>query len=356
MNWVLSIIVGGIYFRNYLLYFQQKFIQFLETLKPTANLRNIDKLTALWALSESGLGGILHTFQIPFSGFFLAAFAILIIRLIAFYSKNPFQNILKATFLVLLIKAAVSPQSPPLAYLAVAFQGFSGAIIFKIIQKQTYATYLHSIFSLMETAVQKLLVLWIFLGSSFFQAFDNFSKEIFQNLEVDINSFSLVVIGFYLLTYLVWAIYIGYLGNHLPENLSQRQFKFERNESIVIDDTPSKKKSYLKKIGVPLLMISGIYLLALITHSEIFLKSFYRTLIILFIWWLINPFLRKGLTRFFDKQRSNHRKDFSNIFSLLSSTKSKIKPAFAMAKKEVKGIKVYKEFVLNLMALSLKDD
>jgi hypothetical protein len=328
----------------------------LETLKPTANLRNIDKLTALWALSESGLGGILHTFQIPFSGFFLAAFAILIIRLIAFYSKNPFKSILKATFLVLLIKAAVSPQSPPLAYLAVTFQGLSGAIIFKIIQKQTYATYLHSIFSLMETAIQKLLVLWIFLGSSFFQAFDDFSKGIFKNLDMDISSFSLVMIGFYLLIYLTWALYIGYLGNHLPENLSKRQFKFESDESTAIDNIPSKKRSYFKKVGVPLLMISGIYLLALMTHSEIFLKSFYRTLIILFVWWLINPFLRKGLTWLFNKQRSNHREDFSNIFSLLSVTQSKIKPAFVMAKKEVKGIKVYKEFVFNLMALSLKDD
>ncbi|MBU1373492.1 MAG: hypothetical protein KKG25_10390 [Bacteroidetes bacterium] len=328
----------------------------METIKPTANLRNIDKLTALWALSESGLGGILHTFQIPFSGFFLAAFAILIIKLIAFYSKNPFQNILKATFLVLLIKAAVSPQSPPFAYLAVAFQGLSGAIIFKIIRKQAYATYLHAIFSLMETAIQKLLVLWIFLGASFFQAFDDFSKGIFKNLNMDISSFSSVIMGFYLLIYFSWAIYIGYLSNHLPENLSKRQFKFENDESIAIDKIPLKKSSYLKKIVGPLLIISGVYLLALITHSEIFLKSFYRTLIILFIWWLINPFLRKGLKRLFDKQRNNYREDFSNIFSLLSITKSKIKPAFAMARKEVKGIKVYKEFVFNLMALSLKDD
>lgn len=162
----------------------------MESLKPSANLRNIDKLTALWALSESGLGGILHAFQIPFSGFFLAAFAILVIRLIAFYSKNPFKSILKATFLVLLIKAAVSPQSPPMAYLAVAFQGFSGAIIFQIVKKQSFATFFHAVFSMMEAALQKLLVLWVFFGTSFFTAFDDFSKEVFKNLNLSIESFS----------------------------------------------------------------------------------------------------------------------------------------------------------------------
>lgn len=328
----------------------------MESLKPSANLRNIDKLTALWALSESGLGGILHAFQIPFSGFFLAAFAILVIRLIAFYSKNPLKSILKATFLVLLIKAAVSPQSPPMAYLAVAFQGFSGAIIFQIVKKQSLATSLHAIFSMMETALQKLLVLWIFFGTSFVKAFDDFSKEVFKNLNLSIDSFSTWIIVIYLLAYFIWALYVAYLSINVPNNLSRRQLKFEADVQIQAKRLEVKRRKYFKKMIAPLFIISAIYLIAVLTHSEILWRSFYRTLFILFVWWLITPLIRSALIWWLSKQRENHRKDFSNIFILLSKTQNQIKPALAMAKKDAKGIKVYKEFVFNLLALSLRED
>lgn len=328
----------------------------MESFKPSANLRNIDKLTALWALSESGLGGILHAFQIPFSGFFLAAFAILVIRLIAFYSKNPFKSVLNATFLVLLIKAAVSPQSPPMAYLAVAFQGFSGAIIFQIIKKQSLATVFHAVFSMMETALQKLLVLWIFFGTSFFKAFDDFSREIFKNLGLNVDSFSSWIIVIYLLAYFIWALYVAYLSINVPKNLSKRQLKFEAEALILIKRLEVKRRKYFERLVIPLLIILGIYLFAILTHSELLWRSFYRTLFILFVWWLIAPLIKSVLIWWLSKQRESHREDFSNIFILLSKTQNQIKPALAMAKKDAKGIKVYREFVFNLIALSLREN
>lgn len=328
----------------------------MESRNPSANLRNIDKLTALWALSESGLGGILHAFQIPFSGFFLAAFAILVIRLIAFYSKNPFKSILRATFLVLLIKAAVSPQSPPMAYLAVAFQGFMGAIIFQIVKKQSFATLLHAIFSMMETALQKLLMLWVFFGTSFLKAFDDFSREVFQNLGLQVSSMSSWIIIIYLLAYFIWALYIAYLSFNLPNHLTRRQLKFDAEAPIATKRLEVKQQKYFRKMVIPLLIILVIYLFALLTHSELLWRSFYRTLLILFVWWLINPLVRSVLIWWLSKKRDNHRKAFADIFTLLSKSQNQIKPALAMARKEGKGIKVYKEFVFNLLALSLRQD
>jgi hypothetical protein len=46
----------------------------------------IDKLTALWALNESGLGGFLHVFNSPFSGLIVGGVSILLISLIAYYA------------------------------------------------------------------------------------------------------------------------------------------------------------------------------------------------------------------------------------------------------------------------------
>ncbi len=45
----------------------------------------VQRLTALWAFSESGLGGILHALQMPFTGLLVGGMAILLISLIAFF-------------------------------------------------------------------------------------------------------------------------------------------------------------------------------------------------------------------------------------------------------------------------------
>ena len=48
------------------------------------------RLTALWALIEAGLGGLLHAFHLPFTGIILGGFAVLIISLLAQHFEKPF--------------------------------------------------------------------------------------------------------------------------------------------------------------------------------------------------------------------------------------------------------------------------
>lgn len=328
----------------------------MEISNTSANLRNINKLTALWALSESGLGGILHSLQIPFSGFFLAAFAIIIIRLIAFNAAKPFQSILKATILVLLIKMAVSPQSPITAYIAVAFQGFMGATLFGNIKNQNVASYLTAVFCLMETAIQKLLVLLILFGFSFFDAFDVFIADVFQKLGLQINSFILWVLTAYLGIYFLWAVYIGYLCTGLPNEMKNRQAKFKEIGYNNGEQWIAKKKEstsvWLQFILISI-RLALIYILAITFNSNTLVITFFRTLLIILIWWILNPVLKKILFWFLDRKRVSYARDFSSIFSMLPSLKSKITPAYSMAKADVKGIAVYKEFVFNMIALSL---
>lgn len=344
--------------RNLLYYFYKK-QHILEISNASANLRNINKLTALWALSESGLGGILHSLQIPFSGFFLAAFAIIIIRLIAFNAINPFQSVLKATILVLLIKAAVSPQSPITAYVAVAFQGIFGAFIFGNIKNQKLASYLTAIFCLMETAVQKLLVLLILFGTSFIDASDAFVADVFQKLGLSVNSFSLWILVAYLAIYFFWAIYIGYLCSGLPDEIKNRQIKFKKfgydDESFSIVEKKKDRSIWLNASFIAI-GLALIYVLAISFNSNTLMITFYRTLIIILIWWILSPVLKRTLFWFLDKRRATYSRDFSSIFSMLPKLKSKVKPAFYMAKADVKGIAVYKEFVFNMIALSLYND
>src|SRR5438045_6606034 len=87
----------------------------------------VQRLTALWAFSESGLGGIMHALQIPFTGLVVGGMSVIMISFIAQISDHQYREILKSAMIVLIIKAMVSPYTPFPAYIAVSFQALSGA-------------------------------------------------------------------------------------------------------------------------------------------------------------------------------------------------------------------------------------
>jgi hypothetical protein len=321
----------------------------------STKLQNIDKLTALWALSESGLGGILHAYRLPFSGFFLAAFAIIIIRYIAFLSDKPLKSIINATILVLIVKAVASPQSPINAYIAVSFQGLFGAIIFSVIKNQKIASYLTAIICLMETALQKLLVVWILFGSSLFTAFDKFTEGILKEFHlVFINSTNYFIIC-YLSIYFLWAIYIGYVANQIPKKVYERYLKICNTDlhEAYPEMTSKKKKAFKMKFLGLLLFLGLILVLAIFLKSDLLLASFYRTLLILAIWILLSPILKWVFLKWLGKTKNKYQQDVSNILELVPNLKSNIKPALSLAKNNVKGIAVYKEFIYNLIAMTI---
>src|SRR4051812_36078262 len=128
------------------------------------NTSSVQRLTALWALSESGLGGIMHAMKIPFTGFFLGGFAVVMISLVAHYTKNNMRQVLQATLLVMLVKVAVSPHSPWPAYIAVGFQGLAGALIYRMIPLYALAAPVFGFLALVESALQKFLLTTIIFG------------------------------------------------------------------------------------------------------------------------------------------------------------------------------------------------
>ena len=133
----------------------------MSNLAKVQNQKAILSLTALWGLVESGLGGFLFALRIPLTGFLVGGFAILIIILLASFSTEPSKQIIKSTILVLLIKGMVSPHAPITAYIAVGFQGFSGALFFFLVPKPWLAAVLLGFFAMAESAMQKILVLTI---------------------------------------------------------------------------------------------------------------------------------------------------------------------------------------------------
>ena len=94
----------------------------------------LQRLTALWAFTESGLGGIMHALQIPFTGLLVGGMAVIMICLIAEFSEHTYKEVLKSVIIVLIVKAMAAPLTPVTAYIAVSFQAILGFVLFSLLR------------------------------------------------------------------------------------------------------------------------------------------------------------------------------------------------------------------------------
>lgn len=315
----------------------------------------INRLTALWALSEAGLGGIMHALKVPFTGFFVGGFAVVLIALIAFYSNCNFRSIVQATLLVLLVKAGSSPHSPVTAYIAVAFQGIIGAVIFYALRYNRWSCILFGSVALLESALQKILVTTLIFGKSIWQAIDIFMESIFKDLHIANNiSYSELVIILYVLSYLVLGIYLGFLAANLPKNILKRKLNvLEKFRQLPVSTrqykiaSKSKKANWLNYFFL-LLSLSALYLL-----SEQFSKAVYIFLrsisVMLFIFLIIHPLV----ILLINNLRKNREGQIEVLTLQIEEIKLIVFPSYQIALQEKGFLNRFYTFILALIILSL---
>lgn len=325
----------------------------------------IYQLTALWALCESGLGGIMHALQIPFTGFFVGGFAVLTIGLIAFYSteissrKMVTKHILQATLLVCLVKAAVSPQSPIGAYIAVVFQGLLGSLLYRLPAfKITSVAF--GLIALLESAFQKLLMLTIIFGKSFWQAIDIFFSGLLEDLALPENfSFSFWFILIYGIVYGLWGFLLGLWLGRLPSEIETRskdvliQYQQLNIPHSISNTTKRNKPQKLLLMLFILVFIVVVLLLSGNVINEVLYVVFRTIAVLLILFYLIQPFSKWVLARLFKNQSNEHKQKVEALISTLPDIKSFMNPAYIIASNRFSGFKKYKEFVLVLFILSL---
>lgn len=316
------------------------------------------RLTALWALSESGLGGLMHAVKIPFTGFFLGGFAIVIVTLIGQLNRNQFQSIMQATFLVLLVKAAASPHSPPMAYIAVVFQGLAGAIVFTVIRYRHLAAMVFGGIALLESALQKFLVATLIFGKSIWDALDSFIASILKDLSFIAEfSFSFWLIATYTALYLCWGLWLGWWSAGLFERLQlQKEEVLQRFRNLPAivhsknDNVPSKRKSKLLVTALVLAFIVSVFVAANDQHKALY--AIIRTLAALaLLFWVVTPLVQWAVQYWVKRKKESSQ--MVALLEQLPELKSYVKPALQLAQQQQKGIRVYPVFVQNLLLLAL---
>lgn len=255
------------------------------------------RLTALWALSEGLIGGIIHGLKLPVSGLIAGSISVLCICLIGQLQLGK-GTLFKATLLVAIFKFLLSPQAPPTAYIALAFQGFCGSIFYEWIRLRQGAPLFVALLAMVESGLQRLLVFSLLYGQPVWQLFTESIRRLFvlaNNIPI-----SEWLIGGYLSLHILAGILTGYFCIRLIQRLPELQkrygnwFSYPGNDSTVHPSKKNKTNTKWRFTGCFFLLIL-LFILAeqnglfgapwLTLHAVGYLLV--RALLMLLIWWLI---------------------------------------------------------------------
>lgn len=286
----------------------------------------VQRLTALWAFTESGLGGVMHALKIPFTGLVVGGMAIIIISIIA---RINLKQLLKATMIVLIIKAMVSPHTPFTAYIAVSFQAVLGYALFSFLPISFFSILLLSSLAMLESAFQKLLVLTLLFGRSFWKAIDEMFAFIIKQFGFSYSNGSQWIVGSYLVIYLVGGVIIAWIAHTIIRDLfTQRNtLVMERiqkiNSEIYIGNIEKRKKHYNKLWATILILVVLSAVLFIFAADEkqgwlAVIKTFSWTLSAILVWFtLISPLLTKLIQRLLQKKQSRYSDEILRTLSFL---------------------------------------
>jgi hypothetical protein len=298
------------------------------------------RLIALWVVCEAFMGGIIHGLKLPVSGLIVGGAAVICICLIAWY--YPVRGaILRATIIVAIFKMMLSPQSPMPAYIAVFFQGLVAEAIF--INKGSYRfnCLLFAILALVESGVQRLLVMTLVFGMDIWKAINIFINGITG--EENITNYSYYLAAIYVLMHFIAGIAIGWFAGKIPNE--EKAFFFERKfiipwgeEENNIQPTPQKKKHTKWILIIIYIILAGLFIQSAvfpenaILPSNMIIKLILRSTLIIFSWVLIiNPLLKGLLYRWLEKKKSAAGEEIKEITRLIPSMQSLIEKSWKLS-------------------------
>jgi hypothetical protein len=307
----------------------------------TLSSYRIQRLTALWALSEGFLGGILHAFKIPFTGLFIGNTAAIIITLIALFSVKK-GEILKATLIVIIAKGIISPHTPFTAYLAVLIQGLAGAAFFSFKKIPAISVFGLAMFASVYSACQKVLLLTLIFGKNLWESIDVFFnfilKEVFGAVGSKVElSFWLILI--YFLIHIIGGFVAGFIGwrlyRKLPSKLEsslKEGILLTRFDSGNTDMSKKKKKKHWWARPTGILLFSFFALLLILSYvyngsglfeSNSIIVMIIRSVLIMLIWF---NFLSKVLIilfhKYLKKKENTYSAELAEIVDLLPRFKA----------------------------------
>jgi len=292
------------------------------------------RLIALWVMCEAVLGGMMHAIKVPFTGMIVSSGAVICICLIGYYV--PVKGaILKATIIVAIFKMMLSPHTPPTAYLAVFFQGMLGQLLFSNLKFFRFSCILLGMMALVESAIQRIIVLTILYGNDLWYALNEFIRKVTG--EDSLTNYSLSLgIAYVLLHAVVGAIVGSFAGKIILTSGYWRktysQYLIPLGKYTETDGVATSKNKKKKKLRFLFIMI-WVILAALFVQSyfsigtpllpsQLALKIILRSIFILLTWYfIVSPLITSIIKKWLTSLKLKSESDISQVMLLLPATK-----------------------------------
>jgi len=295
------------------------------------------RLIALWVTCEAFAGGILHGIRLPFSGMLVSSLAVFCIILISWYISDK-GAIIKATIVVAIFKLMLSPHSPPTAYIAVFFQGITGQ--FLLAGKRNFIAKCmgFGFLALVESGIQRLLVLVIIYGTKFWDAVDLYLQKL---LNSSLNNYSLWLAASYLLVHAITGCLVGYYAARIIYFARHQKTGYTISFQTDTIETRSSGRKKMKTVFI----ITCAILTAMLIHAWAYpedsviakqeiLMIILRGALIILTWYLVlSPLVMKFIGSALTIQRKRNIAHVQAVEKLLPSILSLFKAAWIRAKK-----------------------
>jgi len=319
------------------------------------------KITALWALNEAALGGLLHALDIPFTGLIVGGVASVLIALLAFLSEKR-GAITKATLVVIIIKAVVSPYTPIAAFVAVFIQGFIGELLFSSKKFFAVSAIALAVFASLYSALQKLFLVTLLFGTTLWKSIDLFFNYVLKQLSFlghDIH-FSYYLILFYLMLHLVFGFLFGLAASRVPkliDRLSDTSLLFSNEKLFPVEAALENKKRKRRKLwfqkGSGFVVLFFLIAAMIISYkyggqrSEVvtLLLTIFRAVLITLVWLLfVGPIAMRYFKKFIEKNKNKYTGEIEMVLEELPVYKEIISLAY-QSSSNYSGAKRLKKFV-----------
>ena len=326
------------------------------------DLKPINKIIALWALTEAGLGGVFHAFKMPFTGLIISGLAVIYITLIARLSEGHYRQLVRATLIVLIVKMLISPHTPPTAYFAVLFQGFSAYVLFSLMRISKGSIYIFAMIALLESGYQKILTMTIFYGASVWDSINSFYA--FLGSQVGLTqhySGSQILLIFYTILYVIAAVVFASLAIGVlriePEKHAALLEEFRQYAHQASVPGSDRKKKWIGRRSWLILILFMIVAVLMLFNPEMgwqrALFVFLRALVVIVLWYtLFAPSAKYLFERFLKKQKKKYGLELKGILTLFPTLKSMV--IFALEKNgKIRSLRQFRVFLDQVIFLTL---
>ncbi len=325
----------------------------------------VGKITVLWALSEAALGGVLHAFSIPFAGLFIGSCAVIFISLIGYYSETR-KDIFKSMMIVLLVKAAVSPHTPPMAYLAVSIQGVIGSVLFFSKRFYRISSIMMGVIVLTVSSLQKIILLTLIYGNNLWRSIDEFGKFVTDQVPLigKVSGISIWIIGIYSALHMMTGIIVGIVAAGLPARIKKAEVKIDEEKLDGQMKLPGRKKGRgRKKMWITSPSGIMIFSLAIVLIVLTYIFSHFsesvainavimlvRSFLIMSIWFfIVAPYAKKIFKKISGKKKSRYSSEIESVLDQLPLYMSIVSQCWKMSKGKHLPVRL-REFTVTIFA------